>query len=492
MKTCILTGLVAAGMVVPALAEDHRDQEIAELRSMVQTLKGEVDVLRAQDSDQWLNEQRSEQIRGIVQDVLADADTRASLQGSDATSGYKGGFFVQSADGNWKLKLNGQIQVRWNYNHAPDGDSALGGGEVDDEYGFQIRRAKLKFSGHAVDPSWTYKVTLVSERNRGNSNTYLEDAWINKKWDDGWYVKVGQFKSPYLREELVSSGAQLTVERSMINNQFTYGWTQGIEVGSRSDDLWARLWYGDGPNSLNSVGNNSVNAINVRADYKLAGDWKDWKSLTGRGTSSEFYAFVGGAFQWYNVSQDRGAVPPNQTWLQYGGANATRTYGFTVDASMGGQGWTAFTYFTWANGSNAAVTPGIDNPDDAEGWGWVAQAGVDVAEDLQLFGRYELGDITNLSAGSESINGDNVAAAGTRNGHDSTLTIGGNYWPTGTKNIKLTADMGYAFSFLSDTDDDHLITPAADYTSSGNGWRADSSGSDGGQWLIRAQMQLLF
>ena len=465
MKSCVISGLVAAGLVVPALAEDHRDQEIADLRSMVETLKGEVDVLRAENTDQWLSEQRSEQIRGLVQDVLADADTRAALQGDGATSGYKGGFFVQSADGNWKLKLNGQIQTRWNFNHAED---------QSDSYGFQIRRAKLKFGGHVIDPSWGYKITLVNERDGGNSNTYLEDAWIQKKMDDGMYVKVGQFKSPFLREELVSSSKQLTVERSMINNQFTYGWAQGIEIGTRSDDLWSRLWYGDGPNSLNSVGSDSsTNAVNARVDYMIDGDWKDWGTLTGFGTKSSSYAFVGAAFQWFNMSQRDGST-------EYGGANATRSYGFTVDASMGGEGWTAFTYFVWTDGRQN----GFD-PDDANGWGWVAQGGFDVAEGTQLFGLYELGEISNFGAGS----GGGVAASGNANGHDSTLTIGVNYWPAGNKNVKLTADWGYAFSFLNDGGSG---VPAADYVSSGNGWRSDSDGTDGGQWLIRAQMQLLF
>ncbi len=478
MKTCVMTSLVALGVAMPAQAQDQRDHEIAELRSMVETLRGEVDVLRAEDSDQWLTTRRSEQIRGIVHDVLADADTRASLQGSGATSGYKGGFFVQSADGNWKLKLNGQMQVRWSYNHAPDGMAA----DASDEYGFHVRRAKLKFSGNVIDPSWGYKITIVNDRNKSedvgdnNANTYLEDAWISKKMEDGWYFKVGQFKAPYLREEIVSSGAQLAVERSMINNQFTYGWAQGIELGTKSEDLWGRVWYGDGPNSLNQYSNdNSTNSLVARVDYRLAGDWKDWKTLSGRGIKSDSYAFIGAAFQWFNISEDRAANDH-----EYGGADATRSYGFTVDASVGGQGWTAFTYFTYADGRNA----GGGNPDDAQGWGWVAQGGFDVADDVQLFGRYELGDISNFSAAS----GGGVAAADHRNGHDSTLTVGLNYWPAGTQTVKFTADWGYAFSFINNGGS----VPSADYVSSGNGWRADEDGSDGGQWLIRTQMQLLF
>ena len=146
MKTHVLSMVLVGAASAPALAQDAKDAEIAELRSMVQTLRGEVDVLRAEDSDQWLTEQRSEHIRTVVNDVLADADTRANLQGDGATSGYKKGFFIRYADGNWSMKMNGQIQTRYMFNHADD--------QVND-YGFEIRRLKLKFSGNNCTLSQT-------------------------------------------------------------------------------------------------------------------------------------------------------------------------------------------------------------------------------------------------------------------------------------------------------------------------------------------------
>ncbi len=479
MKTCVISSLVLAGLAVPALADDSRDQEIAELRSMVETLKGEVDVLRAEDSDQWLSAKRAEQIRGLVQDVLADADTRANLQGNGATSGYKSGFFVQSADGNWKLKLNGQLQIRWTFNHQKNGTAGAGTtGNASDQYGFTVRRAKLKFSGNVIDPSWTYKITLVNERGSqpgvtqfNQGNTYAEDLWVKKSMENDMYLKVGQFKAPYLREELVSSSKQLTVERSMINNQFTYGWAQGVEVGMKNDTMWGRLWYGDGPNSLNrNFSQNSINSIVARFDYLLAGDWKAWGTMTGYGIT-ENYASIGAAFEWFNQSEDRGAPVS-----EYGGMDASRNYGFTVDMAAGGSGWTAYTYFT--------MTDGKQDTTKGRAYGWVAQGGVDVAKDMQVFGRYELGDIKDYEASTTQ-----AAASGYRNGHDSTLTVGMNYWPSGSKNVKFTADFGYAFSFLNNNG---TAPWSADYTSSGNGWRADLNGAKGGQWLIRSQMQLVF
>jgi hypothetical protein len=482
MTKVLIPTVLFAAVALPAAASDERDTEIADLRSMVESLQDEVAVLRTTDNEQWLSESRSEQIRGIVQDVLADADTRASLQGTDATTGYKGGFLIQSADGNWKMKVNGQIQTRFMYNGAS--------GQPHD-YGFEIRRLKVKFSGHIVDPSWTYKISIINQRDSqgssGRSNSmYVEDAWLAKTYDSGLYIKVGQFKAPFLREELVSSSAQLTVERSMVNNQFTYGWTQGVELGSKGDDLWWRAMYLDGPNSANTQSSglrSDAASVTGRIDWKVAGDWKDWKTFTGYGSKSETYAFVGAAFQWFNRS-NRAANP-----VEYGGFDGNRSLGLTVDGSIGGDGWTLYSAFVWADNSGSTVTTG---PDSNHAWGAVVQGGFMVADDFQLFARYELGDIDGYNQGNaQYANTPTPFAAlsnnGQRTGHDSTLTVGFNNWLSG-KNIKWTTDLGYAFSTLNNGGNE---APHADYTSSGNGWRADDAGQSG-QWLVRSQLQLLF
>src|SRR5262245_21772649 len=58
---------------------DAMQREIERLRQDNQHMKGEIDELRSQTGDNWLTEKRADEIRGLVQDVLADADSRASL-----------------------------------------------------------------------------------------------------------------------------------------------------------------------------------------------------------------------------------------------------------------------------------------------------------------------------------------------------------------------------------------------------------------------------
>ena len=169
----LLGSLLAAATASGAPeATANSDQEIVELRSMVETLRGEVDQLRAESDDSWLTQQRSEQIRSLVTDVLADADTRASLQGDGSTSGYSGGFYIRSADNAFAMKINGQIQARYMYNDAKEQAA---------DYGFEVRRLKLKFHGHVIDESWTYSLAVINQRDsQGNASAgfYAEDAWI--------------------------------------------------------------------------------------------------------------------------------------------------------------------------------------------------------------------------------------------------------------------------------------------------------------------------
>ena len=81
--------------------------------AQINELRAEIASLKAQNGENWLTEQRAAEIKGLVQDVLADADTRASLQGGGSTAGYDNGFFIASSDGNFRLNINGGASIRW-------------------------------------------------------------------------------------------------------------------------------------------------------------------------------------------------------------------------------------------------------------------------------------------------------------------------------------------------------------------------------------------
>ncbi len=100
-------------------------QQIDALKAQNEHQAGEIQQLRTDRGEQWLTEQRAEQIRGVVSDVLADTATRSSLQASGAVAGYDKAFFIASADGNFKLHIRGQLQVRFAFNNVPTAAAAF-------------------------------------------------------------------------------------------------------------------------------------------------------------------------------------------------------------------------------------------------------------------------------------------------------------------------------------------------------------------------------
>ena len=79
-----VTTLAVGGAAFGAEQNNDMQAQIADLQAQVAALKGA-------QSGQWLTEQRAAEIRGIVTDVLADADTRSSLAGPSAGAGYAPG-----------------------------------------------------------------------------------------------------------------------------------------------------------------------------------------------------------------------------------------------------------------------------------------------------------------------------------------------------------------------------------------------------------------
>ena len=142
-----------AGAADSTTSIDSLRAELNELRSQNDALAARVD---AQDSE-WLNEERAGEVRSLVQDVLADSQSRTSLQDSGMMAGYKAGkgFYLSNQDGSFSLMMSGQLQTRWVMNNnsgrllAGDPDPSAS----ENQWGFQVRRAKVRFQGNVIDPS---------------------------------------------------------------------------------------------------------------------------------------------------------------------------------------------------------------------------------------------------------------------------------------------------------------------------------------------------
>lgn len=504
------TTLSIAGAAVCADTDDSMARQLEQLRASNEALAAKVSRLeQVAGSDKWLTEERAEEIRALVSDVLADAQTRDSLQSTAMTGGYskdQGGFFLASSDGNYKLNIKGQMQIRWAFNHRDNeglGDTAA----KQDVWGFENRRTKLTFSGVVIDPSWTYEVKAVFNRSpatissgaqsfsSGNIVGSVEDIWVQKDLGNGIAIKVGQFKAPWLREELVSSTAQLAVERSLVNDVFSPKFTQGIQAefgGGADDKLRAQVYYGDGmrANATLVPANSTAVAGNYGGGY-----------TTGFNQSSTNYAVAGrieylGEGSWKAMKDFNSYIGDERSWMVgFGGmaqslrpanegpvaANATDSmWGVTADLTVNFGGASVFAYGVYRNVSLAGEVATRDGgtADSMGQWGAVIQGGYFLSKELEVYTRYEMGD-TDTDKFRTALTGVDLES-------NSFLAVGCNYFFGGKKDVKLSTDFGYAFSPIGD-----FQSSGADVLQDGSSTTGDGFTNDG-QWVFRTQLQLLF
>ena len=164
-----------------------------------------------------------------VQAQLVPPQQEDSLAASDKpvkiSYQYKG-FTLQTADKRFEFQIQSRLQFRFSTPGDQDpqtfDDFREGKKRV-----LKINRARLKVGGHAFYPwlkyYWEYELSA------GN---LLDFKIMFEKWK-AFSIKIGQWKTDFNRERVISSGEQQMIERSIINKPFTLDRQQGIAVYGR-------------------------------------------------------------------------------------------------------------------------------------------------------------------------------------------------------------------------------------------------------------------
>ena len=153
----------------------------------------------------------------------------------DVKVGYKKGAYVQTSDGRWKLKIGARLQFRF---FVEDFDDERG---ENTKTSFQLRRARLVFSGHGFYPWLKYKIQLYGDK---GSDVGVRDFLLDFAYYRQASFKVGQYKVPFNAEYLTSSSALQFVDRSIVNEEFALERDIGVMLhGKVLDNL---VQYGVG------------------------------------------------------------------------------------------------------------------------------------------------------------------------------------------------------------------------------------------------------
>jgi hypothetical protein len=258
-KRRTIPALMAATLGLGATAAWAEQPQAAsqDMQQQIEALKAQIAQLQAQQAQQA---QRAatpaftgKDVDATVSSVLSDADRRSQLlaDGGGITAGWMdGGFRIRSADGNYELQPFAQFQFRHVLN-ITDGV----GTDDDTEFvdGFEVRRMKFGIRGHAISPKLGYEFRWATDRSSGN--LILENAYATYAFADNMSVKVGQWKDNWTHEETVSSGRQLAVDRSLLNEMIAGGETdyvQGIALIWHGGALRGEASWHDGANSDNT------------------------------------------------------------------------------------------------------------------------------------------------------------------------------------------------------------------------------------------------
>lgn len=500
ISSLALLGLITPVMTLssPAPAGDGADRriddrleqmqaEIERLRQDNLAMRSELYELRQSTDENWLTERRADEIRGLVADVLADADTRASLLGDGLMAGWRDGFFLASPDGRFLLRIQGQMQFRYMYSYhdtePPTFPAEIAPDQLRHARGFENSRTRLVFRGHVFDRNLQYLVRGAFQHDRTlnpqGGGFYLLDAWMRYHFNDEWSLRAGQFKLPFSREFLVFSGHQLATERSLIDTNLNIGRSQGVELTYADDVHRVTVAFSDGaednlgqfgppgivgtgtglgsavpaqpPSNTAALRRGVEYAVTGRYEFLAAGTWRQFEDFTSP-MDDDFGLMFGIA----------GSLQRDQSMGQPGGFRRhSRWFSYTVDGSAEFGGANLFASFTHHYADSPGGTFNI--------FGVVAQGGFYITPKWEAFARYEWG---HWSA--------DIAGVDFQDPH--IITVGANYYLDG-HDAKWTTDIG-----LGMTQIDQFWTRAEGGLT---GWRTDPSGSKP-QVVFRTQFQLLF
>lgn len=315
-----------------------------------------------------------DEVRAMVADMLADADTRSSLLQGGGVAGYDKGFVVRSPDGNYSLKINGLVQFRYvaNYRNT-EGDAGVfrdvdssndTTGDIvrgDDFNGaFQLRRVNIDFSGNLINSDLTYRVQLQQsasgkstidrtsatnpvQRNPSStgSSIYTTDTWAEYNLGQGFKIRGGQYKVNFLKEELNSTGNTLAAERGIVNAYLSQGYSQAVGLSwAINDTLDFYLDFGNGFGTGGTSGtpkDTAEYALTSRINWVIEGSKADLAEYTSR-PGSATSAQIGAAAHYQETERGAGTIGPPATPV----FPNTKFFAATADGQIKGGGFGLF------------------------------------------------------------------------------------------------------------------------------------------------------
>jgi hypothetical protein len=189
------------------------------------------------------------------------------------------------------LEISNRVQVRYTHDFPPDDVTLPGLAAGESRGSFRLRRVKTKFEGWfwrppdaapapSVMPRLSYELQLnwpgAVVTNIADVGAFLEDATL--MWDPAgrgrFRFVAGQFKVPFGRQQMTSSGSQQFVDRALAHGEIARGRETGLAVQGAvwSNRLEYRAGFFNGNGLTRSNNDNGSFQTNVRLMWQPNGN----------------------------------------------------------------------------------------------------------------------------------------------------------------------------------------------------------------------------
>ena len=218
VATCFVFSFCA-----PLSADQSQKSTVEKLLEILQQ-KGIITEEQHQELTEELGEEKKE-----VEEQKQVVEGIKSREAKMPRTGYKNGFFLETPDHKFKLKMGGRMYGdfrAYNSDH-PRNDE------------FYISRARIYLSGTLYN-YFDFKV----EADFGKGESELKDGYINLNYFPSAQVMMGQFKAPFSLERMTSANYITFIERSLPVDNLTPDRDIGVMVHGAYEPVG--LHYGAG------------------------------------------------------------------------------------------------------------------------------------------------------------------------------------------------------------------------------------------------------
>jgi phosphate-selective porin OprO/OprP len=197
-KRKIIASLIVGGGALaatsPALANDS--DELEKLRALVQELDQKIRVL----------DRKSE---------IAEEEAAAKKKETPIVSASDQGFGIKSADGNFELRLRGQVQTDGRYYPGGDGFSS---GSSDATAQQTPNTFLLKQLRPTLQGTLWGKYDFLFMPDFGSGKAVVQDAYVDAKFTPWFQLKAGKQKTPFGIERIQGESDGKFIERALPND----------------------------------------------------------------------------------------------------------------------------------------------------------------------------------------------------------------------------------------------------------------------------------